>query len=125
MSLKMENELGQMRVSSTIIAQIIYRGIEALKLEEKLWPATPRGRQIGMVSRFTDNELSMYIDCFFDDKFGVSIKKVTKVLSDYIYESIKENFGNENMKITINIAGVKSKQKAKRNTKVVYRYEAE
>ena len=90
-----------------------------------------------MVSRFTDNELSMYIDCFFDDKntiilefntiakFGVSIKKVTKVLSDYIYESIKENFGNENMKITINIAGVKSKQKAKRNTKVVYRYEAE
>ena len=32
MSLKMENELGQMRVSSTIIAQIIYRGIEALKL---------------------------------------------------------------------------------------------
>lgn len=137
MSLKMENELGQMRVSSTIIAQIIYRGIEALKLEEKLWPSTPRGRQIGMVSRFTDNELSMYIDCFFDDKntiilefntiakFGVSIKKVTKVLSDYIYESIKENFGNENMKITINIAGVKSKQKAKRNTKVVYRYEAE
>ena len=118
-------------------AQIIYRGIEALKLEEKLWLATPRGRQIGMVSRFTDNELSMYIDCFFDDKntiilefntiakFGVSIKKVTKVLSDYIYESIKENFGNENMKITINIAGVKSKQKAKRNTKVVYRYEAE
>lgn len=137
MSLKMENELGQMKVSNTIIAQIIYRGIEALKLEEKLWPATPRGRQIGMVSRFTDNELSMYIDCFFDDKntiilefntiakFGVSIKKVTKVLSDYIYEAIKENFGNESMEITINIAGVKSKQKAKRNTKVVYRYEAE
>lgn len=136
MSLKIENELGQMKVSNTIISQIIYSGLANLNLENKIWPATSRGRQIGMVSRFTDSELSMYINCSFSDdgtlllefstivKFGVSIKKITKNLSDYIYDFIKESFGNEKLQITINIVGVKSKQKAKRNTKVVYRYEA-
>ncbi len=136
MSLKIENELGQMKISNTIIAQTIYKGVENLNLEDKIWPATPRGRQIGMVSRFTDSELSMYINCCFNEKrivvlefnaivrFGISIKKTTRLLSDFIYKNMNDYFGEGNVEITINIVGVKSKQKARRNTKVMYRYEA-
>ena len=47
-----------------------------------------------------------------------------KEISDRIEEKIKEMLGLKTESITINISGVKSKQVAKRRTRVVYRYES-
>ena len=58
-------------------------------------------------------------------QFGISIKKTTKLLADYIADNIETLSGKKPMRITINIASVKTKNnRARRNTKVVYEYEA-
>ena len=56
--------------------------------------------------------------------FGTSIRLCTHAAADYIAKTIEELFGTPPAKITINIAGVKSKHVVKRSTKVEYVYEA-
>jgi Uncharacterized protein conserved in bacteria len=136
MTLVKDNDLGSITISNLIFAQIIFDGMMQPECKDMVWPATKRGRQVGIVNKFTDNEFALYIDVDYDDegrlviefnvimKFGVSIKKITKILADYIAREIKLDCGKNPSIITINIAGVKSRHKAKRNTKVVYRYES-
>ena len=58
-------------------------------------------------------------------KFGASIRAVTRKVSDYICERVREFLPEEPIQITVDIAGVRSKQVARRNTKTVYRYESD
>ena len=135
MRMEKRNELGMLYVPNTLISRIIYGGMKLPECAEKIWPATPRGRQIGIVPGLNDNEFAMYISAVMNDigeirlefsvivRFGTSIKLMTKVLSDYVADNIMDDFECERLEITINIAGVKSRRKAKRNIKVIHRYE--
>ena len=58
-------------------------------------------------------------------RFGVSIKTVTHEFSDRIADSMLYILGIKPTKIIINIAGVKSKQIARRNTRTIYRYDTD
>jgi len=137
MTLMKETELGIITISNSIFSQIIFDGMMQPGCLDVIWPATKRGRQVGIVARFTDTEFPMSIDAGYDKsdrmtiefnvivQFGISIKKTTKLLADYIADNIETLSGKKPMRITINIASVKTKNnRARRNTKVVYEYEA-
>ncbi len=135
MALTKQTELGEISISNMVFAQIIFEGMRIPECRGKIWPATPRGRQIGIVPKYIDTEFSMYIDVDFNEEgrvelefsvitlFGISIKRTTKHLADYIAGAFVKYSGRTPAAITINIAGVRSRHKARRNTKVVYRYE--
>ena len=135
MSVARENRLGTISLSNAVFAQIIFDGMLQESCADRIWPSTPRGRQVGVIDRFTDSEFSMYINTDRDQdgritlefsvivQFGLSIRKLTGMLSDYIADRICELDGDRPSVITINIAGVRSRHKVRRNTKVVYHYE--
>lgn len=135
MSVARENRLGTISLSNAVFAQIIFDGMLQESCADRIWPSTPRGRQVGVIDRFTDSEFSMYINTDRDQdgritlefsvivQFGLSIRKLTGMLSDYIADRISELDGDRPSVITINIAGVRSRHKVRRNTKVVYHYE--
>lgn len=137
MTLARNTELGSITISNTIFAQIIFDGMTLPQCNNMIWPATKRGRQIAIGSRFNDTDFAMNIDSDYDDngnmviefnvivRFGISIKRITKHLADYVADEIEYDSGKKPSVIIINIAGVRSRHKAKRNTKVVYRYDAE
>jgi uncharacterized alkaline shock family protein YloU len=138
MTLMKETELGIITISNTIFSQIIFDGMMQPECADVIWPATKRGRLIGIVARFTDTEFSMNLDVGHDRdgrvilefnvivQFGISIKKTTRKLADYIADNIEMLSGRKPLRITINIAGVKTRNnKARRNTKVVYEYDAD
>ena len=135
MSFEKNTELGEVKISDQIIAQIILDAMESENIRDRIWPATVRGRQIGLLPKIVDAEFAsnMNIDSDENDrltlefnvivKFGESIRSVTHILADNIEESLKYLLGINTSVITINIAGVRSRQIARRNTKAVYRYE--
>lgn len=134
MGLKKETSLGSINLSNSIFAQLIFDGMESSKCKDKIWPASPKGRPIGIVNKYMDTEFAMYIETGREKgrlilefsvivKFGISIKRTTEFLSDYVAKNIEEIIGEKPAKITINIAGIKSRHKVRGKTKVVYRYE--
>ncbi len=135
MAVNKETDLGTITISNSVIAQIIFDGMMQPGCRNRIWPATPRGRQIGILEKFTDTEFSMYISVQHSEdhrimlefsvicQFGISIKRTTRILADYIAEQFEYLGGSMPAQITVNIAGVRSRQKARRSTKVVYRYE--
>lgn len=137
MAITRETELGTIQIVNAIFAQIIFDGMMQEDCLDQIWPSTPRGRQVGIIELFTDTEFSMYIDVKRGEdgrivlefsvivRFGVSIRAVTRALADYVAEQIRALDGAYPSVITINIAGVRSRHKVRRNTKVVYRYEAD
>ena len=64
MRMEKRNELGVIHVPNTLIARIIYRAMKIPECDEKIWPATPRGRQIGIVLGFNDSEFYFHSVCF-------------------------------------------------------------
>ena len=134
MSIAKITELGEVKISDQIVAQIISDSMSAEGIKNKIWPATVHGRQIGLLPKIVDAEFaSNVVINTLDDgsitlefsvivKFGQSIKKITKELADLVSDNMKYMLGVTASIITINIAGVKSKQVAKRNTKAVYKY---
>lgn len=134
MSLSKKTDLGEIKISDEIIAEIISDAISHPDLASNIWPATERGRQIGLLPKIVDAEFASNIETSYTEdekvnlefsvivRFGVSISKVTKELSDRIVEKMDYILGITPDEITINIAGVRSKQIARRNIKAVYRY---
>lgn len=134
MSFVKKTELGEVRISDQIIGKIVTDAMDTDEIYDKIWPATIHGRQIGLLPKIVDAEFASNMDISFDEdekltlefsvivKFGESIKSVTHILSDIIYDNIKYLLGVTPSVITVNIAGVKSKHIARRNTKAVYRY---
>ena len=58
-------------------------------------------------------------------KFGTSIANITNDISDYVADTIYKKQGKKPNQIKIRIAGVKSRQVARRNLEVVKRYGTE
>ena len=136
MTVSKETRLGTISLSNEVFAQIIFDGLLQEPCIDRIWPSTPRGRQVGIIDRFTDSEFALYISAGRDAderitlefsvivQFGLSIKSLTGTLADYIADRILAMEGDRPSMITINIAGVRSRHKARRNTKVVYHYES-
>ncbi len=138
MALTRETDLGAVSVSNLFFAQIIAASFKLDVCKGKVWPATKKGRQIGTPAKFNLSEFAnaieveeseiqgrMNIECSVIVKFGTSISAICEAIADYTAETIeKKRVGNVH-KITIHVAGVKSKQIAKRNLEVVKTYELE
>ena len=138
MTLSRETELGTITISNLLFAQIIADSFKIESCLGKVWPSTKKGRQIGSdtkynISEFANNievERSLYgesVDIEFNIivKFGTSIRNITDDISDYIADVIYQKQGKKPNQIRIRIAGVKSRQMARRNLEVVKRYESE
>lgn len=134
MSIIKKTELGNVQISDQLIVHMISEAIEHPDLKGKVWAATERGRQIGLIPMRAEAELASSIKTELgeDDfltmefnvivRFGISIKRITKRLSDLVADNMYYVLGLRPDIITINIAGVKSKQIARRNTKAVFKY---
>lgn len=138
MTLSKETKLGTITVSNVLFAQVIAESFVAESLKDKVWPATKKGRQIGNDAKFSLSEFAGHIDvCASEDgnsidlefsiiiKFGTSIRNLTDTMADYIADTIYEKQGKKPHQIKIKVAGVKSKQIARRNLEVVKRYGTE
>ena len=138
MALKRETDLGTISVSNLFFAQIIAGSFKLDECKGKVWPATRKGRQIGSPAKFNLSEFAnaieveesehqgrMNIECSIIVKFGTSISSICDIIADYTAEMVEQKHGGKPYQITIHVAGVKSKQIAKRNLEVVKTYELE
>lgn len=135
MTLARETELGTITVSNLLFAQIIADSFKLDSCRGKVWPATKKGRQIGSDMKFNLSDFAGAIEVeesnegeSFDlefsviVKFGTSISSVCEAVADEVATSIEQKHGKKPNQIKIRVAGVKSKQIAKRNLEVVKRY---
>lgn len=135
MTVSKETNLGTITVSNLLFAQIIAESFRLEPCEGRVWPATKRGKQIGSDQKFSLSEFAGCIEAVasFNGesadlsfsiivKFGVSIRRITDVIGDYVAERVCEKLGKKPSQITIRIAGVKSRQVARRNLEVIKRY---
>ena len=138
MALTRETDLGTISVANLFFAQIIAGSFKLDACKGKVWPATRKGRQIGSPAKFNLSEFAnaieveesehpgrMNIDCSIIVKFGASISAVCETIADYTAEMVEKKHGGRPYKITIHVAGVKSKQIAKRTLEVTKTYELE
>lgn len=138
MTLSRETDLGTITISNVFFAQIIADSFKTESCMAKVWPSTKKGRQIGSDGKFNISEFANNIeveeslegdtvDIGFSViiKFGTSISVICDALSDAIAETIYTKQGKRPNQIKIRIAGVKSRQVARRNLEVVKRYGAE
>ncbi len=143
MAIIKETELGVVKVSNQVVAGIISDIMADPDMSYKIWPATEHGHRIGKKKGFAeiidmgDSDLASNIEVSSDKsgnvtiefsvivKFGLSIKAITRSLADKIAESMHYVLGIKPSVIIINIAGVKSKQIARRNTRTIYKYESD
>ena len=103
-----------------------------------MWPSTKKGRQIGSDAKFSISDFAgnIEVEPSFDGdsvdiefsvivKFGTSIRKLTDAVADYIADTIYQKQKKKPNQIKIRIAGVKSRQVARRNLEVIKRYGTE
>lgn len=135
MTLSKETKLGTISVSNILFAQIIGESFTGEYCLDRVWPSTKRGRQIGNDAKFSLSEFANHIDVQSSEdeknidlefsiivKFGTSIRKISEHLADDIAKAIEKKSGKKPHQIKIRIAGVKSKQIAKRNLEVIKQY---
>ena len=132
MLLEKTNELGKIRISNNIFAEIILDSF-ALNIG-KVWPATKKGKQIGKEDKSNTYDFGSTIEAseeygelclkfYIIIKFGVSIKDLTNKIFDYVFARIKEAYGKEPGKVIIVISGIKSKKIAAREIEVTRKNE--
>ena len=61
MTVAKETRLGTISLSNEVFAQIIFDGMMQESCIDRIWPSTLRGRQVGVIDRFTDSEFALYI----------------------------------------------------------------
>ena len=138
MALTKETALGSISVSNLFFAQIIAASFKLDECKGKVWPSTKKGRQIGSPAKFNISEFAnaievepsekegrMNIECSIIVKFGTSISTICETIADYTAEMVEKKQVGKPYRITIHVAGVKSKQIAKRNLEVTKTYELE
>lgn len=138
MTLARETELGTITVSNLLFAQIIADSFKLDECKGKVWPSTKKGKQIGSDMKFNlsdfagaieveDSASGDGIDIEFNVivKFGTSIRSVSEAIADEVAKSIEQKHGRKPNRIKIRVAGVKSKQIAKRNLEVIKCYGTE
>ncbi|MGF6375500.1 putative alkaline shock family protein YloU [Clostridiales Family XIII bacterium PM5-7] len=138
MALSKETALGKISISNTIFAGLILDSFHQEACEGKVWASTKKGKQIDIYNKGAMNEFSSTIEIDADEdgenieiefsiivKFGTSIKKITDYLSDDIAAKMLQQYGKKPIQVKIRIAGVKSRQIARRNLEVIKSYEVE
>ena len=134
MGIRKENELGTLILSDELIAGIVSSAFTIDKINGFVWASTRHGRLIDRRDVPDAQELAPSIDVKEREdgrlelefsvivNFGTSIKRVTKILADAVRERIRDRLGLDAGAVIIDIAGVRSKQIAKRTTRIVYEY---
>lgn len=117
-----DNDLGQIRIMKSCLAQLIN---ECFKLyDDRIWLSTKKGRIINgansTVSFDVIDENGEYeIKIYTVIKFGTSISETTESILNYLENKINLAMEKGNYKLAINIVGVKSKCIAKRDLLIV------
>lgn len=136
MSIYRKTDLGTVKISNVLFAQIIVNSLRQKECLGKAWPATSKGKQIGNDQKFNVSDVASHIIVKHSSdgidielefniliQFGNSISAITTAISDYIAENIQKILGKKPNRIKINITGIRSKQIARRNLEVVKQYE--
>ena len=140
MAITTRTDLGEVRISKKIIADMISSILSDPELSGRIWPATEHGHAIGKRTKIAeivdlrDSDFASNIEADTDQagdvtvefsvivRFGESIRALTRTIADRIAETMQYTLGIKPAVIIINIAGVKSKQIARRNTRTIYKY---
>ena len=117
MGISTETKYGKITVSDKIIEDYIAECCQRPQLYDKLWLAPKSNISAGYNEEgLIDLKFSVYA------KFGQSIKGCCQILADMLADIIKKRSGNPPGKITVNVAGVRSNNLAKRNMDLEFEY---
>ncbi len=137
MALERKNSIGIMKLDDYIFAQIVRNAI--LKCQGRAFHASEKGKILGNqgiktgIGEITSNikiredEKKVYLEFYIVTLFGASIIKTTKEILEYIEYEMRGLFPEKGATITLRIVGTKgirTKRIAKRNIKIVKKYEA-
>lgn len=136
MTLEKNTKLGKITLSKLYFAQIIAGSLQQPSCADKVWASTKRGRLIGAGAKLNLSDLASHIEIEQSEagyalefsvitKFGASIRQISDLLADDIAERLQTEQGEKPAQIKIRIAGVKSKQIARREVEVVKSYAVE
>ena len=137
MTISRKTELGEIKISDQIIEDMISDIVSGSDMRTKIWPVSKYSYKLGKLYGRKDSRPSYALESSTNKnggvkiefsvivRFGISIRKTTKELSDRLYDSMRYQLGTAPDMVTINIAAVKSKQIARRNTRVIFRYNSE
>ena len=136
MSLHRNTDLGTIKISDVLFAQIIVNSLKQRECLGKAWPATSKGKQIGNDQKFNVTDVASHIVVKHDREstdvelefkiivqFGNSISAITEAVFQYVADSIEQVLGKKPVRIIINVTGIRSKQIARRNIEVIKQYE--
>ena len=127
-----ETERGTISVSNRVFADLIISALEKEGLEDRIWVSNRKARILEnendvAASLKVDRTESGRIDLAFSIvvRFGESISALTDKLAERLAETIYKGTARMPERITIFVAGVKSRDIARRAVEVVKEYEPE
>lgn len=121
-----DNDLGQIRVMKSCLAQLI---TECFKLyDDRIWLCNKKGKIVVGANHqvsFDVEEVNGALDIkiYTIIKFGTSISETTDSILNHLVNKINNTLGEQKFRIIINILGIKSKQIAKRDIEIVSKNE--
>ena len=128
-----ENEIGKIKISDTILGQFAFRAISTVS--QDAWLASEKGRLLDdSISVFNPNAVyspSMvvtikngryYFEINIIAKFGKSLNLLTKKIIDQLNTDIRKTFDIDLAEIKVIVRGIKSKEIAKKKIEFVEKY---
>ena len=137
MALERKNNLGTIKLNDYIFAQIVRTSIS--KCAGRAFHASEKGKHLGNQGlktgigeiasniKIREDEKKIYLEFYIITLFGASIIKTTREILEYIEYEMRGLFPEKGANITLRIVGTKgirTKRIAKRNIKIVKKYEA-
>ncbi len=127
MPISEKTKYGTITITDHIYASIVEDVLEEENFSGIVWVSTKRGKVVtdalqSMKIGQAENEI--VISLYIVVKFGISIKKICKEFADRLADKVVDACGNSELRILINVAGIKSKNIARRDVEVVFKYEA-
>lgn len=129
---KLENELGDIVFSETIINRIVTEAVEGCggRAEILNYKGKYKNMVPGIASKMnlydeesggiqvTKDEGGLRIKVYIIIHFGASIKETTKKIIDYIYEYTEKMLSEKPAEVTVTVTGILSKNMVKRHIEV-------
>ncbi|NLD18789.1 MAG: Asp23/Gls24 family envelope stress response protein [Clostridiales bacterium] len=129
---ELKTKLGEINFSQNAINKIVVAAVE--QCDGKAGLMNFKGKYVSNVTgiasmmnlydeesesiQFREDEDGLELEIYIVVHFGISIKKITEKIIDYIYKNIEEMLEIKPQKVTVLVTGVMSKNIAKRHVEV-------
>jgi uncharacterized alkaline shock family protein YloU len=137
MPYEIETEYGKVKLSDRAIGRIVWDAMKSEEIQNKIKPGGRKGHIVKLEEMGSEPEWESFINVSKAPagrmvisvsvivRFGVSIKKLIKSLSDTVADEVKRRLGEKPARIDVTVEGVYSKHLAARHMEISHYYEDE